>query len=320
MLGQPYFKFTAIAVLGLALTGCIETSGNKDSMSQDAPRSTKTIEQDVEAPEVFQVNEEGLWDGRPSLGGVWVAHPTAKDPERVLIRNEANGKFVIGALFRKERDTPGPKLQVSSDAAEAIGLIAGAPVKMNVTALRREEIVLEPAPTPEPAPVEMAAEAPSKTAKPTKASKAQKPSTKTSKTAKKGDAATSEVKETALDPIASAAAALDAVESGATAKAATTKMAPAKAAATAAVAAAKPKTAAKQTFLQLGIFSVEANAQATADKMRSAGVIPTIKKQTSKGKTFWRVIIGPISGSGEKASLLKTVNGLGYSDAYFVSN
>ena len=83
-----------------------------------AAQSTRLVERDVEAPEVFQVSEAGLWDGRPSLGGVWVAHPDVSERERVIIRNTANSKFVIGALFKRERQTPGPSIQVSSDAAE----------------------------------------------------------------------------------------------------------------------------------------------------------------------------------------------------------
>ena len=102
--------------------------------------ATRLVERDVEAPEVFQKTEKGLWDGRPSLGGVWIAHPDVADPERVIIRNEENGKFVIGALFRRERESPGPRFQVSSDAAEALGLLAGQPARLNVTALRREEV------------------------------------------------------------------------------------------------------------------------------------------------------------------------------------
>ena len=116
------------------------TDGDNEVSSAAAPTATKLIERDVEAPEVFQVTEAGLWDGRPSLGGVWVAHPDVGDPERVIIRNSANGKFVIGALFRRERDIPGPRLQTSSDAAAALGMLAGAPVQLNVTALRRESV------------------------------------------------------------------------------------------------------------------------------------------------------------------------------------
>ncbi len=111
----------------------------------EASTETTLIERDVEAPEVFQQTDTGLWDGRPSLGGVWVAHSDVTDPERVIIRNQANGKFVIGALFRRERDNPGPRFQVSSDAAETLGMLAGAPAELNVTALRREEVPIAPA-------------------------------------------------------------------------------------------------------------------------------------------------------------------------------
>ncbi len=71
-----------------------------------------------------------------------------KDPERVIMRNPANGKFVIGALFRRERENPGPALQISSDAAAALGILAGAPAKISVTALRREEAPEETPETP----------------------------------------------------------------------------------------------------------------------------------------------------------------------------
>lgn len=102
-------------------------------------RSVKLVDRDVEAPDDFQVTEKALWDGRPSLGGVWVAAANVQDPMRVIMRNPANGKFVIGALFRREADNPGPKLQISSDAADALGLVAGEPATITVTALRREE-------------------------------------------------------------------------------------------------------------------------------------------------------------------------------------
>lgn len=116
-----------------------ETSGTSDVPVAAGAEAT-TIERDVEAPEVFQQSESGLWDGRPSLGGVWVAHPDVTDPERVIIRNPSNGKFVIGALFRREREIPGPRFQISSDAATSLGLLAGSPTEISVTAMRREEV------------------------------------------------------------------------------------------------------------------------------------------------------------------------------------
>ena len=131
----------------LVLAGCTEdgsqsalNSGATSEKTAPKPKLGKSVEQNVPAPEVFQVAEAGLWDGRPSLGGIWVAHPDVKDPERVLIRNEANGEEITGALFRRQRDIPGPRLQASSDAADALGMLPGAPVKLTVTALRREVV------------------------------------------------------------------------------------------------------------------------------------------------------------------------------------
>lgn len=244
-------------------------------------QSVQLVERDVEAPDAFQVTEAGLWDGRPSLGGVWVAHPDVTEPERVIIRNQANGTFVIGALFRRERDNPGPSLQVSSDAAAALEMLAGSPTQLQVTALRREEV----ADIPEAQPV-AEFEAPA-------------------------DIAATPIESApldAVDPIASAAAAIDAAE---TATPATPSPAP--------VAAPASSNLAKP-FIQLGIFSVEANATGTADRMRANGIVPNVLEQSSQGRTFWRVIVGPATSEGERAELLRQVKALGFDDAYFVTN
>ena len=58
----------------------------------------------------------------------------------MILSKPDNVKFDIGALFKHEAVNPGPKLQISSDAAEALGLLAGQPGKISVTALRREEV------------------------------------------------------------------------------------------------------------------------------------------------------------------------------------
>lgn len=124
----------------------VEVAENGAEEAVATARSVRLVDRDVEAPDDFQTTDKALWDGRPSLGGVWVAATNVSDPMRVIIRNPANGKFVIGALFRREADNPGPKLQISSDAADALGLVAGEPATINVTALRREEV---PATTPD---------------------------------------------------------------------------------------------------------------------------------------------------------------------------
>lgn len=139
----------------LALSACdlLPTGGDAVRPSGEGVRG---IERDVEMPEVFDLAEPGLWDGRPSLGGVWVAHPDVTDPERVVIRNAQTGTSVTGALFRRERDHPGPRFQISSEAANALGILPGAPTPIRVTAVRLQQV--EPA--PEPAAADATAETP----------------------------------------------------------------------------------------------------------------------------------------------------------------
>ncbi len=153
-------RLAILAVTLTALAGCEEGLNPQGASTEDAalyeadnsnrfelfPEATTGKQRDVEAPEVFQVTEAGLWDGRPSLGGIWVAHPDVTQPERVLIKNTANNKTVTGALFRRDRNLPGPALQVSSSAAAQLGMLAGAPARVQVVALRRETIEAPPAP------------------------------------------------------------------------------------------------------------------------------------------------------------------------------
>lgn len=242
--------------------------------------STKIVERDIEAPDVFQVTASGLWDGRPSLGGVWVAHSDVTDPERVIIRNSKNGKFVIGALFKRERSTPGPEIQVSSDAAEALGLLAGSPAELNITALRREEVPVATAPE------QVETLAPTET-----------------------------IEATPLDPIADAAATLDAIAPAASSAPIAKPVAPPKTTAPQAAPASLSKP-----FIQIGIFSIKGNADRTVEMLGSQGLVATVKNGETSGKAFWRVVVGPASNATERKGLLAKVKSAGFTDAYFVTH
>lgn len=286
----------------LFLTACEEGSGvgsffqKKDVATAEGaapvPSGEATLlERDVEAPDVFQRTDAGLWDGRPSLGGVWVAHSDVTDPERVMIRNQENGKTVIGALFRRERDNPGPRFQISSDAAESLGMLAGAPADLNVTALRREEVPVAPAVATAPSVAEETIEA------------------------------------EALDPVASvAASAIDKAEGKAPAGAAPRMSAAATVAESPAAASSASSTVPSapssldQPYIQLGIFSVEANANQTADMMKKAGIAQVVKKSDSNGKSYWRVLAGPAATAADRSAMLAKVKALGFADAYPVKN
>ena len=331
-----------VAVSALALlAGCMENDGalfRTDPSSGTSSASTRLVERDVEAPEVFQATEAGLWDGRPSLGGVWVAHPDVVEPERALIRNTTNGKFVIGALFRPSLDRPGPRFQVSSDAAEALSMLAGQPQNLNVTALRREEVPTAPEPAPaQAAPTDTAAE---EVPAPAEVETAKLDPVDTASAALdkvEAEAAAAPAADTATDtaaepkkrrwfwqkkdPVSEDAAALAAdTDSAVATTAATEPVASAPAAQPAPKPVAKPLPALEKPYLQIGIFSVEQNARNTAVAMRQAGIIPEVLKQSSKGKTFWRVIVGPATTTDERAVLLKKVKAAGFTDAYAVTN
>jgi hypothetical protein len=294
-----------------------------------AATSARLVERDVEAPAVFEAEDQALWDGRPSLGGVWVASPDAVDPERVILRNPANGKFVIGALFRRERLNPGPALQISSDAAAALGILAGQPAKISVVALRREEVPEAPAAEAAPAkPVLDTAEA----VAPVLPDAAAVETTTLAAAAIARAEAGAEAGTAAAAAVPAATKAMTRREARAAKKAAAAEpvavaaaaplpaaVAPAAAPAPAPAAAKAPaKTpAATGRAIQIGIFSVEANARRAVDMLTRKGVEARILTEASQGKTFWRVIASP---AADPAATLNTVKAAGFGDAYFVKS
>ena len=76
----------------------------------------------------------------------------------------------------------------------------------------------------------------------------------------------------------------------------------------------------EKPFIQIGIFSIQGNALKTADLLRADGIIPTVLEQSSQGRTFWRIIVGPAMTSDERSALLAKVKELGFADAYYVTN
>jgi cell division septation protein DedD len=328
------FRHLAIAATSLLALAACENTGNfadpgatARAAGPQAETTMRMVERDVEAPDVFQADDAGLWDGRPSLGGVWVAHPAVGDPERVIIRNEANGKFVIGALFRRERENPGPEIQVSSDAAAALGMLAGAPTVLNVTALRRVEEA-DPAQIVQPAPVqslpaqpavvtaEAAPPAPQIAQAPAAPLAAPAPAISIAELPRSGAVIAAEP-EVALGggraPTPVMSPAVIAAATGAPTVAATPVSAPARS------APASSQSRIDRAFIQIGIFSVKDNATRTSQRMRAAGLQANMLEEQSQGQTFWRVTVGPTASTNESGQVLADVKGMGFTDAYAVS-
>lgn len=318
--GIVHRRWTSAVLLGagLVLAGCEDgqvpgflqpkAEAEADTGFASVPTAIEGQERDVEAPDVFDVNEPGLWDGRPSLGGVWVAYPGVTDPQRVIIRNTENNKSVVGALFRRERDNPGPRLQVSSDAAAALEMLAGAPTKLSVIALRKEQIPQEVA----PAETLTDAEAPL-----TDAAPAAQPLPRPAETAAASLPAADEIQSSAIDPVAVAGAAID-TAAGVTPEADQVAAAPAPA------PQARPAGqlfAMTKPFVQVGIFSVQSNAEAAAQQLRANGIVPQVKDTTnSANKAIYRVVAGPAGTRADRRALIQQIRGLGFTDAYAVTD
>ena len=123
-----------ITAAGLAALLLLGACARGPDAAEGDPAAPLPAAAEAPAPEVFDLAAEGLWDGRPSLGGVWVAHPDVDLPERVLIRS--GDREIDGALFRRERESAGPPFQLSSAAATELGIPPGVARELRVTALR----------------------------------------------------------------------------------------------------------------------------------------------------------------------------------------
>jgi len=349
------FRFLGLGlIVSVGLAACMNgensTSSRPDSTTS---RSGQIVERDIEDASVFSRREPALWDGRPSLGGVWVAHPDATTPERVIIRNTTNGQETIGALFRRERMNPGPAFQVSAEAANAIGILAGAPTEIEVVALRTEEIEIAPEGTPatqaEPAnqsEAEQTQQAPS--ASPA-ASDDEDAATVTEMPQEQqrsrggffgrifGRGGTEsppvdQIETQSLDddiseaPLAAPAPAPSSAPAQSSSLAPTSTPAPQPAPQQAPQqvpqqsfqVAAQTASTLERPYIQLGIFSVEGNALSAETTARNAGLSSRTVEGQTQGNAFWRVVIGPAESAAEQSQMLARVKSLGFTDAYTV--
>lgn len=322
-LGKYGLRAAVLSSVAIGLVACEEGEGfqllkkKEGGATQEADTPEESgpqqfIEKDVEAPEVFSETDKALWDGRPSLGGVWVAHTDVNDPERVVIRNAANGRKVIGALFRRERDSAGPALQLSSDAAEALGVVAGVPVELSVVAMRKKKI---PIGQPEPTEPVKAADAPEDVVASSLEPQRAPDDGLTPAPAAPKPAASKPVATPAASTSAAAATRPMIKPLPRPNKPLRTAAAPKPAPA---APASKPASPGSKRYIQMGFFSVQSNAEKTLSRLQSQGIQGKIIASESNGTKFWRVLAGPTSTSDGAESILARVKALGFSDAFIV--
>jgi len=298
---QAKISFLVLAC-SFTLSACIDgTTTNTQSPDQSSATKSVGKKSEVAAPEVFSANDRAVWDGRPTLGGLWVAHPKADTPSRATITNIASGKTITGALWSKTPGIPGPPFTVSSDLAAALGMQAGTPVELRVVALK--DVVKA---APEPAEVEIVEE-------------------------QKATSTPSESDDAEQEDAAVAAASAEAVIEDEKPKRKPFRLFGRRAdkAEKEEEAAAEPTepdvtpqpetTSGTGRAVQVGLFSDKANADAVAAQLNKAGFgSKLVSGKSSSGAAFWRVLTGPATDKAAETKLLSDVKALGFKDAYLV--
>jgi rare lipoprotein A len=324
MRSMTILRLTGAMAICTGLMACQMSPGDGLSTRTATPNSLQMVDRDVEAPQVFEAEEAGYWDGKASQGGIWVAHPDVRSPERVIIRNTTNDRFVIGSLFQRDANG-GPNLQLSSDAANALGVWSGQAVPLSVVALRKEQIA-DPDMAPGlPRPAQDLRVAALDTP-PAQAAQVQTGQMRAMKVQKGGQVNIDDLKVVSVPTPGTAqatqkrritAAPAAPVRPVRTAALPTPDAAPAPTRLT--IPAPAQTSRLGKPFVQIGYYSVEANAKGTGERLRKQGIVPIIRKETARGKSYWRVVVGPMANIAERGAMQSKVKSLGFTDAYYVS-
>lgn len=125
-IGQILVILTVVS----ATTGC-------NPFSDKAKSSNVIAENNLdEKPTILNISASVIWDGSQSLGGNWISHPDVNSPERVLIKNNANGKLAVGAIFQQTKSIKRGSAIISSDAARALGISKNEETEVYIVAVR----------------------------------------------------------------------------------------------------------------------------------------------------------------------------------------
>ena len=80
------------------------------------------------------------------------------------------------------------------------------------------------------------------------------------------------------------------------------------------------ETKLSKPFIQVGIFSIQNNANKTKDQMLQLKLPVNIFDFQIKRKPYWRVVAGPADTLDSRKNMLNLIKSAGFKDAYFVSN
>jgi hypothetical protein len=302
-------------------------------------------------PEAFHATGFALWNGGRTLPGIWIAYPDAEIARRVRLTNDETGAQADAAMFRRDPNLTGPRIIVSSEAAEALGLTPGQATAMTIDGLiyrtdtdtdidpDTATAVASAAEQPDPALIDVPAEeavadpvAPE--VPPVAVTSAAAPATQDLATPPEAvaveeilaepdtaPASLTNDPETGEDEIAGAKAE-DAEITGEEAQPVINAPAPqpeANLPDPAPVADPAPDVPGAITdgrnFIHVGIFGTFGNVAPLIEKLREAGLTASEVPLTLGGRKLTRVLVGPYQTVAERDAALKTVREIGPADA-----
>ena len=129
-------KFLLLLGLITTIAGCNSLS-NKSKLNKVNANTTLD-----EKPAILDISTSVIWDGEQTLGGNWISHPNVDSPERVLIKNNSNGKSIVGAIFQQTKKMKTGPAVISSDAAKALNIAQNDQTKVQIIAVRAAERTL----------------------------------------------------------------------------------------------------------------------------------------------------------------------------------
>lgn len=105
-------------------------------------RADRTIDGMVEVPEIFADTAEIEWDGSDTLGGLWIAHSGIDRAQRVRLTNSRTRVTVDAALLPRHGPSAGRSVLVSSDTADALGIVPGIADTIDMVAIEPVDVQL----------------------------------------------------------------------------------------------------------------------------------------------------------------------------------
>ena len=124
-------KFLLVLIFVSTFVACSPLANKSTSI----PTANNTTLEEM--PEILDISTSVSWDGKQTLGGNWISHPDVDSPERVLIKNIANGKSIVGAIFQQSKKTKSGSAQISSDAAKSLKIAKNEQTKVQIIAIKK---------------------------------------------------------------------------------------------------------------------------------------------------------------------------------------